>query len=439
MIENYTIKHEHHEDVLYLYLNYNYEFGAFNKGKNFFQELKDFLNNKLINFQGNKIKLIVNGIVIGTIFLNNINIPNNHPKEYIKEPTYVNKVVLNDFLGEPEYIINVNEETDDNTSLKIQQEEIKKENITNKKNNNQDKLIAEDVTKDYQTIYPDNDISNSNPSSEETIEEPKSQQQVTIYRSNGSIINLELEEYLIGVVAGEMPASFHNEALKVQAVIARTYALKTIQRNKKLTDTSSTQVYIDNEQMKNKWGKDYEKYYNKIRQAVNDTEGLVIVYNNDYIDAVYFANSNGYTEDAKNVWGNDFPYLRSVESSWDINTNRYQSTKSFSYEEASNILGFTIDENVQIYNILRNNSHRISSITINDKSYTGIDIRNLFHLNSADFDIEINDNNLTFTTYGYGHGVGLSQYGANGMANNGYNFSDIIQYYYQGVTTKNTL
>ena len=236
-----------------------------------------------------------------------------------------------------------------------------------------------------------------------------------------------------------MPASFHNEALKVQAVIARTYALKTIQRNKKLTDTSSTQVYIDNEQMKNKWGKDYEKYYNKIKQAVNDTEGLVIVYNNDYIDAVYFANSNGYTEDAKNVWGNDFPYLRSVESSWDINTNRYQSTKSFSYEEASNILGFTIDENVQIYNILRNNSHRISSITINDKSYTGIDIRNLFHLNSADFDIEINDNNLTFTTYGYGHGVGLSQYGANGMANNGYSFSDIIQYYYQGVTTKNTL
>lgn len=248
-----------------------------------------------------------------------------------------------------------------------------------------------------------------------------------------------MEEYLIGVVAAEMPASFNTEALKAQAIIARTYALKSIERNKLLTDTVSTQAYIDTYEMQLKWGGDYNLYYNKIKEAVNSTEGLIITYNNELIDAVYFANSNGYTEDSKEVWGNTIPYLKSVESPYDINTTRYKKNTFITYEEASNILGFNIDQNVSIYNILRNESNRVTSITINDKTYTGIEFRNLFKLNSADFEIEKNEFGLNITTYGYGHGVGMSQYGANGMANNGYGFDSIIKYYYKGVSIeKNT-
>lgn len=437
MIENYLIKN----NTLYLYLNYDYEFSTFNeKGKSFFEQIKDFISNKAIKFKGNQIVLMVSGIVIGTIFLNNISNPHNNFKNDIKQPEYVNKVVLNDFLDEPEFIININDNMNVNSNIDNQETEtIQKSDINTEQVNNQINEDISSITKNYEEIYPQEQIVDTIIDYNNTNNEPTKQQTIiTIYRSNGNIINIELEEYLIGVVAGEMPASFNIEALKTQAIIARTYALKALQRNKKLTDNSSTQVYIDNNQMHTKWGNDYDKYYNKIKQAVSNTEGLVITYNNDYIDAVYFANSNGYTENAENVWGNSFPYLKSVESPLDINTNRYESKKSFSFDEASSKLDFSIDKNIQIYNILRNNSHRISSITINDKTYTGIEIRNLFNLNSADFDIEITDNEIIFTTYGYGHGVGLSQYGANGMAKAGYSYDDIIKYYYQNVEIKNT-
>lgn len=431
MIQNYSIKYENNEEVLYLYLNYDYEFGSFNKGNPFFTQLKDFLNNKIINFKGRKIVLVVSGIIIGTILLNN-----NYYKSYKIDNSnnninYVNQVVLNDFNNQPEFIINVDEEDKLNDEIIVNEDNNIKNNEISYFNTNTS-TISEDINNNQISA---NDIINDNIQNNEekynTIENNKIM--VTLYRSNGEILNIELEEYLIGVVAGEMPASFNIEALKVQAVIARTYTLKSLQRGKLLTDTVSTQVYIDNNQMKTKWGADYNKYYNKIKEAVNSTEGLYITYNGDYIDAVYFSTSNGYTEDSKYVWGNSIPYLKSVESTWDINASSYLRTTTVSFQEASNILGFNIDQNVSIYNILRNESNRITSITINDKTYTGIEIRNLFNLRSADFDINIKEDGLEFTTYGYGHGVGVSQYGANGMANNGYNYNDIINYYYKNV------
>lgn len=438
MIENYLIKHEKNGDILYLYLNYNYEFGSFNKGKNFFKELKKLLNNKIINFKGNKIVLVASGIIIGTIFLNNINNPkyNNNLDNY----QYINQVVLNDFNNEDKFIIPVNnnnetivedEHTDNNININ---KTIKKENNNKSINiNNDDNNIINNINN-----QTNNNIEN-NTANEEIHTETKSETIITIYRSNGEILNIELEEYLIGVVAGEMPASFHTEALKVQAIIARTYALKSIEKNKILTDTTSTQVYIDKQQMYKKWGADFNKYYFKIKEAVNNTEGTIITYNNQLIDAVYFANSNGYTEDSQEVWGYNIPYLKSVESPFDTNTTRYKKTINKSFEEISNILGFTVDKNVSIYNILKNNSNRVTSITINNKTYTGLEIRNLLNLNSTDFEIEITNEGLIITTYGYGHGVGVSQYGANGMANLGYNYEDIIKYYYKEVELRKNL
>ena len=453
MIENYNIKHENNEQVLYIYLNYNYEFAGLNK-KYFLKELKKILNNKYINFKGNKIILIASGIIIGTIFLNNINIKNNNYNS-IDNNKYVQTLILNDFEGFDNYIINIDNKneiqennnellnnTDNTTKTNHNTNEISKNtNNTIKINTNTNNNTNTDIINDNINQENSNNnkiIQEENVTTEiENIEDNK--RLITIYRKNGDILNIELEEYLIGVVAGEMPASFNIEALKVQAIIARTYTLKSISRNKILTDTVDTQVYIDNEQMHNKWGMDFNKYYNKIKEAVTSTEGLIITYNNILIDAVYFANSNGFTEDAHEVWGYNIPYLKSVECSYDINTRNYQKSTIISYEELNNKLNMNIDNNVEIYNILRNNSHRIISISINNLTYTGIELRNILNLRSADFDIFITDSGLEFITYGYGHGVGVSQYGANGMANNGYNYESIIKYFYQGVTIeKNT-
>ena len=435
MIDHYNIKYENKEQVLYIYLNYNYEFASFNKNKSFFTELKKLITNKYLNFKGTKIVLIASGIIIGTIFLNNINYKNNNYN--IDNNRYVQKVILNDFLGYDNYTINTdnieNNIKIDNTNNKPEIENTNNNEIIN--NTNTLEIINDTNTNTKEIINDTITNDNTNIIGETNIIENT----ITIYRSNGEIINIELEDYLIGVVAGEMPASFNIEALKVQAIIARTYTLKSIKRNKILTDTVDTQVYIDEEQMHDKWGSDFNKYYNKIKEAVTSTKDLVITYNNDYIDAVYFANSNGYTEDAKEVWGYNIPYLKSVECKYDINSTNYLRIKTISYEELSNKLNIPIDNTVEIYNILRNNSHRIISISINDKTYTGIEIRNILNLRSADFDISITDEGLEFTTYGYGHGVGISQYGANGMANNGYNYESIIKYFYQSVTIeKNT-
>ncbi len=441
MIENYNIKHENNEQVLYIYLNYNYEFAGLNK-KYFLKELKKILNNKYLNFKGHKIILIASGIIIGTILLNNISINKNTNYNNINNNKYVQTLILNDFNGFDNYIINTN--TNINNELLNNTDNIIETN-TNKISKNIDNIIETDTNTN---IINDNINQQNNNNNEITQEEnvtseidniEDNKKVVTIYKKSGEILNIELEEYLIGVVAGEMPASFNIEALKVQAIIARTYALKSISRNKILTDTVDTQVYIDNEEMHNKWGTDFNKYYNKIKEAVNSTEGMIITYNNDLVDAVYFANSNGFTEDAHEVWGYNIPYLKSVECSYDINTRNYQKSTIISYEELNNKLNMNIDNNVEIYNILRNNSHRIISISINNLTYTGIELRNILNLRSADFDIFITDSGLEFITYGYGHGVGVSQYGANGMANNGYNYESIIKYFYQGVTIeKNT-
>lgn len=437
MIQNYVIKCEHGEEILYLFLDYNYEFGSFESSdKSFFKQLKDFLNNKFIHFNGKKIVIIVSGIIIGTIFLNNHLITNNNIIEKKQNDlSYVSEVILKDFNNQKNFTIQINDNKistnndeiiSNNDILNIEKSN---DNFTNNqiniKENNIDNNIKKENNVDNITNTIDKDENENNDIKENVI---------TVYRANDEILNINLEEYLIGVVAGEMPASFHIEALKAQAIIARTYTLKSIEQNKKLTDTSSTQIYLDDEQMKLKWGNDYLKYYSKIKKAIEETEGKYITYNNKYIDAVYFSTSNGYTEDAKYVWGYDIPYLKSVKSPWDIGTTNYTKTINKSFEEISNILGINVNENTIIKEIIRDSSQRITSITINDKIFSGKQIRSLFGLNSTDFDINITEKGFNFITRGYGHGVGMSQYGANGMAKEGYNCDEIIYYYYQNVT-----
>ena len=255
-------------------------------------------------------------------------------------------------------------------------------------------------------------------------------------KESGNLTNLDLEEYIVGVVAAEMPASFNEEALKAQAIAARTYAVYKMQNTNNhydvVTDVTN-QSYITKEKMQEKWGSDYNKYFNKIKDSVDKTKGLVMKYDGDVIIAFYFAMSNGYTEDAKLVFNEEKDYLQSVASTYDNNSlKNFSVTKTLSKNEFCSALEISCDELV-ISNIARSNTNRVNYITINDKTIKGTSIREKLNLRSTDFDIEEKDGSIFITTRGYGHGVGMSQYGANGMANAGYNYEEILKYYYKNI------
>lgn len=246
--------------------------------------------------------------------------------------------------------------------------------------------------------------------------------------------NLNLEEYIIGVVAGEMPASFEMDALKAQAIAARSYALfkiNTATTNYDLLTDVTNQVYITTSDMQEKWGSDYDYYYKRIKDAVLDTKDLIMEYNGEVISAYYFAMSNGYTEDVSLVFGENRDYLESVDSTWDENVKNFEVTISLSKEEFCNKLSLDCS-NITIKNINRSKTNRVNNITINDHEYKGTEIRYLLNLRSTDFNIDITDK-VTITTRGYGHGVGMSQYGANEMAKKGYTYKEILNYYYKDI------
>ena len=258
------------------------------------------------------------------------------------------------------------------------------------------------------------------------------EKEVTVYRKDNTI-TLPINKYLIGVVGCEVDAEYEMEALKTQAIVARTYALKKISDGNKLTDDTTTQCYKDDDELRDKWGSNYDKYYKKIEKAVNDTENLAIYYDNKLIDAVYHSISNGYTEDAKEVWGSDIEYLVSVDSSWDKEDRNYMDVVSIDIDEFLISLGVTTPN----YNILsKDKTGRVEKIKVGDKVFSGIDFRKILGLKSTDFKIDVDPNKVTITTYGYGHGVGLSQDGANYMAKKGYTFDEIVKYYYKGVNIK---
>ena len=186
--------------------------------------------------------------------------------------------------------------------------------------------------------------------------------------------------------------------------------------------------------MKSKWGSEYEKYYNKIKDAVNATKGMYVTYNNQLIDAVYHSTSNGKTEDAIYVWGYSVPYLKSVDSSWDKEASSYLRTVTKDSVDILKIFG--IDTLAELKITKRNSSGRVVEVMVGDEVYSGVDIRTMLSLRSTDFDIEIEGDTVKITTRGYGHGVGMSQYGANIMANKGSTYKDIIHHYYTNVEIK---
>ena len=257
----------------------------------------------------------------------------------------------------------------------------------------------------------------------------------------GNIDKIFFEEYIVGVLAGEMPIYFEKEALKAQAVAARSYALKRIEYNKDndydVVDSIMNQVYLDNDYLKSAWGENYIDNINKLREAVNETSMEYLEYNGEVIDALFFSTSNGYTETSSLVFDVDLPYLKSVKSAWDEDTSSaFRSTSSMNINDFYEKIGLPYSDNFSFKVLKRSSTNRIISLSINNREFTGKSLYNKLGLKSTDFSLKKEGNNIIISTVGYGHGVGMSQYGALGMAKEGYGYKDILKYYYSGTNIK---
>ena len=259
--------------------------------------------------------------------------------------------------------------------------------------------------------------------------------------STNEIQIVPLEEYIVGVLAGEMPVYFELEALKAQAVASRSYVLKRLEYNKDseydVVDSVLNQVYLDDNYLKKAWGKDYVININKLRTAVNQTIDEYLEYDGEIIDALFFSTSNGYTEDASVVFNLELPYLKSVESKWDAQTSSvFNSQKTMSLQEFYEKLGLEYKSELSFNVLERSDTNRIIKLEINGNMLNATDVYNKLGLRSTDFNLTQVGTNVVIDTKGYGHGVGMSQYGALGMAKEGYNYMQILEYYYSGAEIK---
>lgn len=277
-------------------------------------------------------------------------------------------------------------------------------------------------------------------------EEPKikkEEQKVSIrvnQTQKNKIIELDIEDYVRGVLAGEMPVSFNIEALKAQAVAARTYALKRINKNNKydVVDTVMNQVYLDDNTLKSRWNSNYETYMSKINKAVTDTRGEYVDYNGYYADTLFFSTSVGNTENSEEIFGTKVAYLQSVSSEWDSEVSPvFEEKNVFTRDAFCKKLGLTNCSKIYVNIISETSTGRIKTLEINNKKFTGSQVAYYLGVKSNYFNIYIENNNVIVLTRGFGHGVGMSQYGAEGMANNGYLYKEILEHYYKGTTIKN--
>lgn len=254
------------------------------------------------------------------------------------------------------------------------------------------------------------------------------------------IITLPFEEYIKGVVAGEMPANFELEALKAQAVASRSYAMyqmtATKDKDYDVLNTTANQVYLTDQELKNNWKNEYEQKINKINKAITETTGEYLTYKGQIVNAMFFSTSTGKTENSEEVFVSALPYLRSVDSKWDEASPVYTDTYTFDLKDFYSKLSLPYNENLKIEITEKTSTGRIKKLKINDQELNGRDFATKLSLRSNYFTITQNNDKITINTKGFGHGVGMSQYGANGMAKEGYKYDQILKHYYQNTEIK---
>ena len=260
---------------------------------------------------------------------------------------------------------------------------------------------------------------------------------LTVRNRAGNLQQMTMDEYLVGVVLAEMPASFESEALKAQSVVARTYTRKRMEGSKHdgaavCMDPGCCQSWQSESDYLDSGGR--KKSVEKVRQAVLDTDGLVLRYDGKLIDATYFSCSGGATEDAVAVWGQDVPYLQSVESPGEEDAPRFTDQVTFTAAEFAEKLGLSAGGSPEDWfgNVSCTEGGGVDTMVIRGKEFTGAQLRSKLKLRSTAFDISVSGKTITVTTRGFGHRVGMSQYGAQAMAKEGSTCAQILAHYYTG-------
>ena len=271
-----------------------------------------------------------------------------------------------------------------------------------------------------------------------------------LHKKTNEIEEVKIDDYLCNVVSAEMPADYELEALKAQAIVARTYTIYKVQNKKHenadiCDDSTCCQAWVSKENRLERWEETKrEENWNKIQQCVNETKGKIITYNNQPINAFFHANSGGTTELPVNVWGGSgLPYLQVVQTAGEEGYTQYSSEVDLTQEELINKLktkyediqiDFNNDEDVKI--IEHTDSNRVKSVKFGNHELSGVETRTLLGLKSTNFEIKKENNQIKFLVKGYGHGVGMSQTGANTMAKQGNNCEEIIKHFYVGIEIK---
>ena len=300
-----------------------------------------------------------------------------------------------------------------------------------------------DTQNDIKPTNTDTSVNTTNTQSNDTEEAV-----ITVFLSKqNKNVTMSEFEYVCGSVAAEMPLSYHEEALKAQAVACYTNCLRLKNSTNKeeingadiSNDITVHQGYITEEERKEKWGEDFNKYESKLRTVVNEVLGEYITYDKKICVAAFSAICTGTTESAENVWGSKTPYLVSVKSEGDKLSPTYSSTVTFSKSQFISImkdLGVSIDSKADLTEIIgkpkTTKAGTVLKIKIDSEEVTGSDIRTAFSLRSPAFKITATENEVTFNVSGYGHGVGMSQYGADYMARQGSTYDEILKHYYKG-------
>lgn len=267
-----------------------------------------------------------------------------------------------------------------------------------------------------------------------------------VSRTEGRVYRFGLEEYLIGVVAAEMPARFELEALKAQAVAARTLAVRRMKRfggqgcqhfpyADICDDPNEHQAWLSEKSLRKRWpGWSFYRYYHQVRRAVQETSGIIMIYQSHPIDAVFHSTCGGATASAKDIWNNEIPYLARVKCDFDKHSPRYYNTFFFTWADLERRFKVprALFKNIRTKSVTA--SGRVSSLSLGRQLIKGTEFRSKLGLTSTCFSWKTTDSGLSFSVTGYGHGVGLCQYGADGLAKKGWRFHQILKYYYRGIS-----
>ncbi len=265
---------------------------------------------------------------------------------------------------------------------------------------------------------------------------------ITFINPSGQTEEIALENLIIGIVAAETPAAFDSEALKAQAVAARTYVLShwppygTMKHENAAvcSDFTCCQAYLDQNMQRERWGTDFDTYYTKIKQAVFATSGEILFWQGAIAQAPFFSTCGGKTENSEECWSKAFPYLVSVECHYCGHSSRYSGYQRYTTNEAASLLNIDVEQLLAMKIEAYTNGDRVAAISFGSKQLKGTEMRSIFKLDSAAFSWLIIGDYLVFSTVGYGHGVGMCQYGADGMGKRGYSYQEILSHYYPGTT-----